>query len=171
MKIKIILFGIALVLMLCISPVAAVSGTDFEIYINKENGKPVTYTYYNQKNPYDEYIKVHSSGTDWKYSIVTFKPANIEGAPVMIVDTYKNKVNIRLPRSVDDWEIKYYSNGDRLCPFCQPDDKYLKNAGVVNLNEEFEKYIPDGLILELGWGQFISQWYAPWPRWSIPSVD
>ena len=167
MKKIILLIGIMFALMLCITPVAAVSADDFEIVTDEVDGKPVTYTYFNQNDPNEKYIKIHTSGTDWLKSFVTFKPANIKGAPVMIVDT--NKItDIKLPRSVDDWEIKVYSNFRDMSP---PYDKYLKNAGVVNLNEKFEKYIPDGLILELGWGQFISQKFAPWPRWSIPSVD
>ena len=96
-----------------------------------------------------------------------FKPVNIPDAPVMLVDT-SNPTYICLTQSVDEWEIKYYSSPDS---FSQPDDKYLKNAGVVNLNEHFKGYIKDGLVLELSSGQFISQKFAPWPRWSIPSVD
>ena len=168
MKQIILLIGIMLALMLCITPVAAVSADDFVIYIDEVDGKPVTYTYFNQKNLYDEYTVIYAYGTVWKHSLVTFKAANIEGAPVMVVDTYRKNVKIKLPRSVDEWEIKYYSCSD---PFDQPDDKLLKNAGVVNLNEHFKGYIKDGLVLELSSGQFISQKFAPWPRWSIPSVD
>ena len=162
-----LLIGIMLALMLCITPVAAVTGDDFEVFTDM-NDKLNKYIYRNTDNPFEKYIEIYTPGTQYLHSLVTFKPANIEGAPVMVVDTYKKRAVIYLPRIVDDWEIKFYSNSE---PLSHPDPDYLKNAGVVNLNEKFEKYIPDGLILELGWGQFISQKFAPWPRYSIPSVD
>ena len=154
-----------------ITPVAAVSGDDFEV-VTWESDYDGTYIYCNLNDPDELYTEIktysHTYGTCYLHSLVTFKAANIPGAPVMIVDTYCKNVKIKLPRSVDEWEIKYYSCSD---PFDQPDDKLLKNAGVVNLNEHFKGYIKDGLVLELSSGQFISQKFAPWPRWSIPSVD
>lgn len=48
MKIKFMLIMLALVL--CISPVAAVSGDDFEVVIDK-SGDINTYTYFNKNNP------------------------------------------------------------------------------------------------------------------------
>ena len=56
--------------------------------------------------PNEEYIWITTSGTFKLYSLVTFKPANIDDAPLMVIDTYRNKVTIGLPRSVDEWEVK-----------------------------------------------------------------
>ena len=161
-------------LMLCITPVAAVSGDDFEVVITKSDEKNIftgssklsKYTYSNKNNQSEEYIIINTTGTKNMFSYVTFKPANIEGAPVMVVDTSNKNAFINLSRSVDDWEIKFYSSPDS---FSQPDPKYLKNAGVVNLNEFFGKYIWNELFLELGWGQFILGDNGK--RWSIPDVD
>ena len=125
---------------------------DFKIEIDK-SGNYDTYTYCNLYNPDEQYIVIYADCTKLLHSLVTFKPANIDGAPVMVVDTYKEKARIYLPRIVDEWEIKYYSNSES---FSHPDDKYLKNSGVVNLYKEFGDHILDGLILELHVGQFIS---------------
>ena len=170
MKFKFLLIGIMMALMLCITPVAAVSGDDFEIVTGKD-GRLNMYKYCNMNNPDEEYIDIYTiAGTRWLNSLVTFKPANISDAPVMVVDTSNKNAFINLSRSVDDWEIKFYSSPDS---FSQPDPKYLKNAGVVNLNKFFEKCISKRLLLELSWGQTIS---GPYPLYSsliytIPDVD
>lgn len=149
MKFNFIILGIALVLMLCISPVVAVSGSDFEIefddYIVFE-----TYKYSNQNNLSEKYIHIITEGTHWLHSYVSFKPANIPDAPVMIVNTDGTR-SIKLPRCVDDWEIKYYSGFKSF----YPDDKHLKNAGVVNLNKFFKDYISEVIHLELSVWQYI----------------
>ena len=150
-----LLFGIMLALMLCITPVAAVTGDDFEVLINYP--KLDTYTYFNMNDPDEEYTEINTEGTRWSKSFVTFKPANIPGAPVMIVNTESER-DIRLPQSVDDWEIKFYSSSERMFHL---DDKYLKNAGVVNLKKFFGKGIWNGLELELSsWDQKI---VCPYP--------
>ena len=168
MKFKIIIIGLALVLALCISPVAAVSGDDFEIVSGKEEGDLYyTYKYRNMNNPDEKYTKITTGGTSWLYSLVTFQPANIGGAPMMIVNTDGNKY-IYLPRSVDEWEIKYYS---RFGATPNLTYKYLKNAGVLNLNEFFGKYIEKGLELELSMGQYFSVRVYKTPHYSIPDVN
>ena len=182
MKFKIMLIGIALALTLCISPVVAVSGDDFEVVeeIGQYSGK---HTYFNRAGPNETYIVIFAQGTDWLNSIVTFKPANIPDAPVMAVNTtmlpgIKTIIGhelIYLPRSVDEWEIKYYSYWSYMS---SPDSKYLKNAGVVNLNEFFGDSISEWLYLELSCNQFISPQNYPYnedgyigkPVWFIPEV-
>ena len=134
MKKIILLFGIMMALVVCITPVAAVSADDFEI-VTKKDGKLNTYTYSNVNNPDEGYTRITTDST--RYSYVTFKPANIPDAPVMVVDTDR-PADIYLTRIDDEWEIKYYSSSG---PISQPNDKYLKNAGVVNLNEISRKYI------------------------------
>ena len=126
------------------------------------------YTYHNMNNQDEEYIWISSLGTTWLYSYVTFKPANIPDAPTMVVNTYRDAVYIYLPRSVDEWEIKYYSSTE---PLSQLDRDNIKNAGVVNLNEKFRKDVKNGLVLELSSGQYIRRGIFPWPRYSIPDVD
>ena len=105
--------GIVLVLALCITPVAAVSADDFNVDV-KEGYYYKTYTYSYVDKPKEKYIEIITDGTHGLYSYVTFKPANIKGAPVMVVDTGNTDkhVTIYLPHSVDEWEIKYYSNSD-----------------------------------------------------------
>jgi hypothetical protein len=174
MKLKFLLIGTMLVLMLCISPVVAVSGSDFDIDIDNFNDDGHdTYKYYNKNIQYEKYIHIHTSGTSWLCSLVTFKPANIPDAPVMVVDTSYYEKEILLTNSVDEWEIKYYSAfGKRLK---NPDEKYLKNKGVFNLNELFGEYISKGswLELQLSRGQYI--WCPdaiPYgPEIDIPEVD
>ena len=171
-----LLIGIMLALMLCITPVAAVSADDFEVVTWKdEDGTIMSYMYYNMKSPDEEYIKITTKGTGYLCSLVTFKAANIEGAPVMVVYTSSNKgvkfkapVYIYLPRSVDEWEIKYYS---AFGEYPSTDNKYLKNAGVVNLNKVFGEYIEKGLYLELGSNQEFSSVMRPLHYWAIPDVD
>ena len=137
------LIGIALVLMLCISPVAAVSGDDFDIQTYTADNVNV-YKYFNTYS-YDKYFKIQTSGTRWLNSVVTFKPANIPDAPVMMVDTFRKSSDIYLPYySVNDWEIKYYSHFGRI----SQDKEFLKNAGVMNL-KVFGTHIWDSLDLEL----------------------
>ena len=183
MKLKFLLIGLALVLMLCISPVAAVSGNDFEIVID-DSGDIPTYKYLNPNykvhpdcpnTPGEKYYKIHTSGTLVLKSFVTFKPANIPDAPTMMVDT-NGKADIYLPYySVDEWEIKYYSNFRSMSP---PYDKYLKNAGTVNVKWVFGQYLPRGLELWLSTQQMIvtsgthydDEGYAVKPAWVIPEV-
>ena len=151
MKFKFLLIGLALALMLCISPVAAVSGDDFEVVIDK-SGDINTYKYCNKNTPGEKYIELHSDGTHWLNSIVTFKPANIPNAPMMVVSG-RYPSNIYLPKSVDEWEIKYYSR-----PFYSPslDVEFLKNADVVNLKEFFGDHVDGGLYLWLSLYQVIT---------------
>lgn len=141
----------------------------FSFVINKSDNIN-TYKYIYVNDPYVSYTKIHTPGTLHLHSLVTFKPADIPDAPVMVVNTYVNvrnpKSDIYLPRNVDAWEIKYYSKCGGMPDL---DSKYLKNAGVVNLNEFFGKYIWNELFLELGWGQFILGDNGK--RWSIPDVD
>lgn len=139
----------------------------YEVYSDKVDGRWLC-IYQTTLVPNEEYIWLITPGTSWKYSLVTFKPANIDDAPLMVIDTYRKNVTIGLPRSVDEWEIKYYSNSK---PLSRPDPDYLKNAGVVNLNEKFRYHVKDGLHLELSWGQFISRRSFSIPRYSIPAVD
>lgn len=177
MKLKIMLIGLALVLALCISPVAAVSGTDFKIVFD-DSGDIPTYKYSNPNykvhpncpnSPGEKYYKIHTSGTYWLKSFVTFKPADIPDAPTMMVDT-NDKADIYLPYySVDEWEIKYYSITHPINPGEQV--KYLKNKGVVNLYEKFGHLLSDGLILELSTGQYIHPSGFDYPRYYIPEVD
>ena len=178
MKIKYIIIGIMMALVLCITPVAAVSADDFEIDVEmNKDGMSGTYTYFNVNNQSEEYIKIITDGTEVLNSIVTFKPANIPDAPTMVVKTTRALIflhpytYIYLPMSVDEWEIKYYSEKyDYTNPYLQPDDKYLKNAGVVNLNEYFGKDVKVGLYLELSWDQYINSMCRPLHSWTIPEV-
>ena len=168
MKIIHVIIGLMLALVVCITPVAAVSADDFKVDLCEDN-KPGTHTYSNLNNPDEIYFKLYTQGTLWMQSRVTFKPANISDAPLMVVNTYRKSAYIRLPQSVDEWEIKYYSHYE-----CMPslDDKYLKNAGVVNLNKKFATQIEMGmvLLLELSKDQTIHPMYHPNPRYFIPSV-
>jgi hypothetical protein len=177
MKFKFMLIGLALALMLCISPVAAVSGSDFEVVID-ESGDIPTYKYYDHAVQYEKYIHIITEGTSWLKSIVTFKPDNYPYAPVMVVDT-NSKCDIYLPRSVDKWEIKYYSNFRKMSP---PYDKYLKNSGVLNMRYSFLPWCQNGgtLGLELSsdqylWGystEFYPGYYVfNYHEWKIPDVD
>jgi hypothetical protein len=173
MKIKFMLIGIALALMLCISPVAAVSGTDFEI-VHDDSQYYDTYEYRNVNDPDEKYINVFTVGTHWLKSIVTFKPANIPDAPVMEVDTSFCEKDILLPQSVDEWDIKYYS---RLWYKPTLEGKYLKREGVVNLKKEFRESLSHGawLNLELSNGPYIFTYYIinghiHGERWHFPEA-
>ena len=139
----------------------------FKTVFGESDGR-YAYTYCNVSNPNEEYICISTLGTTWLYSLVTFKPANIPDAPTMVVDAYYKEAYIYLPRSVDEWEIMYFSSS---APLDKLDRDYLKNAGVVNLNEKFRKDVKNGLVLELSSGQYIRRGILPWPRWSIPDVD
>jgi hypothetical protein len=182
-----LLIGLALALVLCISPVAAVSGDDFEIVID-DSGDIPTYKYCNPNykkhpdcptSPGEKYFLISCRGTDWLKSFVTFKPANIPDAPTMMVDT-NSKVNIYLPYySVDAWEIKYYSNFRKMSP---PYDKYLKNSGVLNMRDTFNPGYWGGgeLRLELSSDQYLWGYSTEFNLWSfeftyhdwyIPDVD
>lgn len=153
MKFKFMLIGIALALMLCISPVAAVSGNDFEVEIDK-SGWVYTYTYHNVNDPSEEYIKISAGDTQFMNSLVTFKPAYIPDAPTMVINASFSirPKTIYLSQSVDSWDIKYYSV---FKSEVSPDPKFLKNYGIVNLKELFGEYIKDGLRLELSMCQCI----------------
>lgn len=155
MKLSYLLIGLVLGLMLCISPVAAVSADDFIIKIDESDRVDFpAYTYLNVNDPNEKYIEIYTGGTWILDSFVTFKPRNIPDAITMVVDTCDDRW-IHLPLSVDDWEIKYYSASDP--EFVGPDPKYLKNAGVVNLISFFGKEISRGhwLELEISAGQYI----------------
>jgi hypothetical protein len=91
----------------------------------------------------------------------------------MVVDTSYYEKEILLTNSVDEWEIKYYSAfGKRLK---NPDEKYLKNKGVFNLNELFGEYISKGSWLELQLSRCQYIWCPdaiPYgPEIDIPDVD
>jgi hypothetical protein len=177
------LIGTMLALMLCISPVVAVSGSDFEVVID-DSGDIPTYKYCNPNykkhpdcpnSPGEKYFLISCRGTDWLKSFVTFKPANIPDAPTMMVDT-NSKVNIYLPYyTVDAWEIKYYSNFRKMSP---PYDKYLKNAGTVNVKMVFGEYLPRGLELWISADQLLCTKHSYYndkgmvekPKWNIPEV-
>ena len=180
--------GIMMALMLCITPVAAVSAEDFEIVIesveDNVGNRHNTYTYCNMNNLTEQYVYIRTFGTSILFSLVTFKPANIPDAPTMVVNTGSNNIfhneheRIYLPRSVDEWEIKYYSSPDS---FSQPDPKYLKNAGTINLKEFIENYymkgvwfdafIEKGFYLELSKGQYLYSMKHPSYSWNLPDVD
>ena len=182
MKIIRMIIGIMMALMLCITPVAAVSADDFEIVIYKSDEKNIftgssklsTYTYRNLNNMSEEYIWINTTGTNNMFSYVTFKPANIPDAPTMVVDTGGSTlalpalVTIYLPRSVDEWEIKYYS---RLTEYPTITDECLKNAGTVNLNKFFGEYIRHGLFMRLSMTQCLHTVQYSSYYWFIPDVD
>ena len=162
-----LLIGIMLALVVCITPVVAVSTDDFEVENEEEEGDIYpTYKYCNMNNPDEKYIEICVGLSRWMYSLVTFKAANIEGAPVMVVDTDR-LAYVYLPRSVDEWEIKYYSKFGDKPPLT---DEYLKNAGVVNLNKKFGKYIEKRLVLERSMGQYIRPGNRWKPKYHIPDV-
>lgn len=183
MKTVYMIIGIAMVLVLCISPVAAVSADDFEIVID-DSGDIPTYKYSNPNykmhpdcpnSPGEKYFLISCRGTSWLKSFVTFKPADIPDAPTMMVDT-NGKADIYLPyHSVDKWEIKYYSNFRKMSP---PYDKYLKNAGTVDVKLVFRQYLPRGLELWLSSMQLLctkNSYYndkgmVEKPAWVIPDV-
>jgi hypothetical protein len=172
MKFKFMLIGLALALVLCISPVAAVSGTDFEI-VHDDSQYYDTYKYCNVNDPDEKYINVFTVGTHCLKSIVTFKPANIPDAPAMLVYT-NGEVDIYLPKSVDEWEIKYYSRFRHEPNICK---EHLKNSGVVNLNEEFRESLSHEtwLNLMLSNGQYIFTLYSVnghicGEQWDFPEV-
>lgn len=175
MKTVYMIIGTMLVLALCITPVAAVSGDDFKVLKYKEDGIFWhKYRYMAYSN--DEYIEIHPGWTLLLDSMVTFKPANIPDAPVMMVDT-NDPVDIYLPYySVSVWEIKYYSNFRDMSP---PYDKYLKNAGTVNVKMVFGEYLPRGLELWLSAEQLLCTKHSYYndegmvekPVWNISDVD
>lgn len=166
MKLKFMLIGLALALMLCISPVAAVSGDDFKEVISKVDGVD-TYKYLNLNDPDEKYTKIECTRTYILKSFVTFRPHNIPDAPKMLVHTNKGSRIIYLPKSVDEWEIEYYSRF-----WYEPNlaKEYLKCSGVVNLNSYFGKYIEKGLELILSSSQSIASVQRTTLYWAIPSV-
>jgi hypothetical protein len=83
---------------------------------------------------------------------------------------YENCV-IYLSRSVDEWEIKYYSTYKDVTPQNLINDKYLKNSGVINLKTYFEKddWWDKYLKLRISRGQYICG--DSGKVWYIPDVD
>ena len=162
--------------MLCISPVAALSGDDFSI-VKWKADKVEYFGYICERTPHDEYIHIFPSGTSVLNSLVTFKPANIPDAPEMVIDTsgvcidasgrHPSKM-IKLCSCVGEWEIKYYSRF--WSKLDKPDPEYLKNSGVIHLNWYFRDAIRKGswLELQISAGQYITDSWGL--RWSIPSV-
>ena len=144
MKTVYMIIGTMLVLALCITPVAAFTGEEYIVVID-DSGDIPTYKYFDKSHPDYFPIIIFTEGTNWLKSLVTLKPANIPDAPVMVVDT-NNRRYIELPRSVDKWEIKYYS---RFGINPSLSDKYLKNAGVVDLREDFNPWYRSGGYLYL----------------------
>lgn len=122
------------------------------------------YKYLNVNDPNEKYIQIYTEGRINMDSVVTFKPANIPGAPVIEASSY---ADISLPQSVDEWEIKYYSN---VWPMSSPLPEDLKNAGVVNLKEFFGEYISEGLLLKVSTGQYIAPLDYREFRYYIPEV-
>lgn len=74
MKTVYMIIGTMLVLALCITPVAAVSGDDFDIIVSYGDSP---WCYYYRLISGDKYTKIFTNGTFWLNSVVTFKPANI----------------------------------------------------------------------------------------------
>jgi hypothetical protein len=173
-----LLIGIALALVLCISPVGAVYGNDFDIYIDNFNDDGHdTYKYYNKYTPSEKYICLHAQHSKIYTSLVTFKPANLKGAPVMVVDTSFYDKDIYLTNTVDKWEIKvYYSFSKRLT---EPDDKYLYNAGVLSMYDTFRPWYRYGgdLRFELSSEVSIRGYFFDWDgsialfKYYIPKVN
>ena len=162
--------GIVLALVLCISPVVAVSADDFEIVV--DNPEVNKYKYFNVNNQSEKYTEIYTQGTYALRSFVTFKPANIPDAPMMVVNTDHERF-IYLPRSVDVWEIKYYTYKGVLHSLVP---KYLKNTCTINLNEVFGDHVEDGLWLELNIGQYISGINAghcavSWAFFDVPTPE
>ena len=145
-----------MVLVLCISPVGALSADDFDIVTQDGSGLTTytfdggglhTCTYLNVNDPNERYIHLRSSHDIWVCSLVTFRPANLPDAPTMVVDTSYYKKEIYLPHSIDEWEIKYYTSF--WTHPCEPDPEYLDNAGVVNMKEVFRPWYINGGTLYL----------------------
>ena len=170
MKLKFMLIGIALVLMLCISPVAAVCGDGFEIVIGNTDGIE-SHTYYYKDNPNEKYTEIYTPGSYFHYSKIMFRPANIPDAPMMFVDVSDERY-IYLPQCVDDWEIRYYTcHSDMNCGD-HSGHNHFKNEGVVNLNEYFGEHIKYGLFLvQIGNPIIASQWDPLSKPYYIPDVD
>lgn len=160
--------GIMLALMLCITPVVAVSGDDFEIGIYKTEPSHghATYKYWNLNNKSEVYTYIATGYTIFLDSQITFKPANIPDAPVMVVDTWFEEAQIYLPRSVDEWEIKCYICYCPLvyddCPRITVHSYHLTGADVINLNEFIENYKLTGgrfdKFMEKGLGFQVGLW-------------
>jgi hypothetical protein len=145
--------------------VTALSGDDINITTEIFERRDY-YIYNNTANPDEHYITIYTTGTKWLKSVVTFRPANIPDAPTMVVDTSDPAV-ILLPRSVDEWEIKYYR---RFWPLDAPNEKYLKNACVVNIRMIAESYITGRVILELSDGQYFTSMQVSRVCCYIPEV-
>ena len=167
MKTVYMIIGTMLVLALCTGPVGALCGDDFKEVILKVDGV-VTYKYLNLNDPDEEYIKIECGSTYILESFVTFRPHNIPDAPKMLVHTNKGSSIIYLPKSVDEWEIDYYSRFRHEPNIC---DEHLKCSGVVNLNTYFGKFIKKGLDLILSSSQSISSVQRPTLYWAIPAVN
>ena len=150
-----------------LTPEAKVTGDGIKIIYSVEDGWH-QHKYCNLNNQNEKYIEIGTTGTKNMHSYVTFKPANIPDAPTMVVDTTYRNACFYLPYRVDEWEIKYYSKFGDIPPLT---DEYLKNAGVVNLNEYFGEYIRYGLHLELSQGQYIRPGNRCKPKYHIPDVD
>lgn len=166
MKTVYMIIGTMLVLALYITPVVAVSGSDFEDVFEVVDGVD-TYKYLNLNDPDEKYTKIECTRTYILKSFVTFRPHNIPDAPKMLVHTNKGSRIIYLPKSVDEWEIEYYSRF-----WYEPNlaKEYLKCSGVVNLNSYFGKYIEKGLELILSSSQSIASVQRTTLYWAIPSV-
>ena len=105
MKFKIMLIGIALLLALCISPVTAVSGDDFEVVIDK-SGDINTYTYFNKNNPDEEYGVLLALSPNLSLVTTVITPVMGSG-PSMYLPPNIHAV-IYLPCCFKEWQIKYY---------------------------------------------------------------
>ena len=169
MKIIRMIFGIMLALVLCITPVAALTGDDFEVNAWKDVAN-FNYEYHNVNSPCENYIHLQTDFTNWCESLVTFKPANIPDAPTMVVNTSFYCRDVYLTPTVDEWEIKYYYSYWRHLR--NPDPGCLNNAGVINLKEFFKNQIKyrERLYLELCWYPRIYPVKSFYPSWNIPEV-
>jgi hypothetical protein len=150
-------------------------GTDFEIKINESASVSFpTYKYCNKNDSNEKYIEIYTLGTTLLCSRVTIKPANMPDAPTMIVDTSSSSKcpkKIYLPRSVDEWVIKFYGCYYTYFESLPQLHDYLRNAGVVNLNEYFGASISHDLKLELRTGQYIYPTGNPDFKYTIPDVN
>jgi hypothetical protein len=144
------------------------SSNGFEINHYSNDGNDYSwYVYTDTKNPNDQCYDLFTRGTKWLNSIVTFRPANIPGALTMNVDTHRPR-HISLPRSIDVWEVKYYSS---FWYFDYPEPKKLKNSGIFNLREITNQTTLKHIYMELSLDQYLSPGGPDNTKYYIPDVD
>ena len=168
MKIIHVIISIMMALVLCITPVAAVSADDFEvdIYKTEPSHGHATYKYWNLNNKSEVYTYIATDHTIFLDSQITFKPANIPDAPEMVVNTWCKDAQIYLPRSVDEWEIKCYICHCALTYDDSPSSRvhhyHLICADVIDINEFIEYYRKTGgrfdIFMAKGLGFQVGLW-------------